>query len=382
MKIPLPWLQLTHDKIRLLVALAGISFADMLMFMQLGFQNALFQSSVTVHHNLEGDIFLMNPQSDALFATKQFSQRRLYESLAVKGVDSVNPVYVGLAFWKNPDTRATRNILVLGFNPEDKVFKLSEVKQNISQLKLQDVVLFDAKSRPEFGSIATEFNSGKKIETELSSRRIKVGGLFSIGASFCADGNVITSDLNFIRIFSGRKKGLIDIGIIHIKPDADSAIVLKELKKKLPKDVTVFSREEFIQHEITYWETGTAIGFIFTLGAAMGFIVGIVIVYQILYTDVNDRLPEYATLKAMGYKDKYFVFVVFQEALILAFIGFLPGFGVASILYTLTAGATNLPIAMTVTRAAQVLILTVIMCCVSGVVAVKKLSAADPADIF
>ncbi|MGL5878223.1 MAG: ABC transporter, partial [Xenococcaceae cyanobacterium] len=106
MKIPLPWLQLTHDKIRLLVALAGISFADMLMFMQLGFQNALFQSSVTVHHNLEGDIFLMNPQSDALFATKQFSQRRLYESLAVKGVDSVNPVYVGLAFWKNPETRA------------------------------------------------------------------------------------------------------------------------------------------------------------------------------------------------------------------------------------------------------------------------------------
>ncbi|MGL5804138.1 MAG: FtsX-like permease family protein, partial [Xenococcaceae cyanobacterium] len=176
--------------------------------------------------------------------------------------------------------------------------------------------------------------------------------------------------------------GLIDIGIIHVKPDADSAIVLKELKNKLPKDVTVFSREEFIQHEITYWETGTAIGFIFTLGAAMGFIVGIVIVYQILYTDVNDHLPEYATLKAMGYKDKYFVFVVFQEALILAFIGFLPGLGVASILYTLTAGATNLPIAMTATRAAQVLILTVIMCCVSGVVAVKKLSAADPADIF
>jgi putative ABC transport system permease protein len=382
MKIPLSWLQLTHEKIRLLVALAGIGFADMLMFMQLGFQDALFQSSVTIHHNFEGDIFLMSPQSDALFATKQFSQRRLYESLAVKGVEAVNPVYVGLAFWKNPITRSTRNILVLGFNPEDKVFKLPEVKQNLSQLKLEDVVLFDAKSRSEFGPIAAEFNSGKKVETELSSRRIRVGGLFSIGASFAADGNVITSDLNFVRIFSQRKKGLIDIGIIHVKPDADPALVLQELKTKLPKDVNVFSREEFIQHEIKYWQSGTAIGFIFTLGAAMGFIVGIVIVYQILYTDVNDHLPEYATLKAMGYKDKYFILVVFQEALILALVGYLPGFGVASILYSLTAGVTNLPIVMTAYRATQVLILTIIMCSVSGVIAVRKLSAADPADIF
>jgi putative ABC transport system permease protein len=382
MKITLSWLQLTHEKIRLLVALAGISFADLLMFMQLGFQAALFESSVTIHRNLEGDIFLMSPQSDALFATKQFSQRRLFESLAIECVEAVNPVYVGLAFWKNPETRKTRNILVMGFNPEDKVFKLPQVNQNIAQIKLQDTVLFDEKSRPEYGPIASNFLTGKSIETELSSRRVKVGGLFPIGASFAADGNVITSDLNFIRIFSERQKGLVDIGIIHLKPGTNPDLVLQQLRQKLPKDVNIFSREEFIQHEIKYWESGTAIGFIFTLGASMGFIVGIVIVYQILYTDVNDHLPEYATLKAMGYKDKYFILVVFQEAIILAFIGYVPGISVATLLYSLTAGATNLPIVMTVSRALTVLILTVIMCCVSGVIAVRKLSAADPADIF
>lgn len=382
MKIPLSWLQLTHEKVRLLIALAGISFADLLMFMQLGFQAALFESSVTIHRNFEGDIFLMSPQSDALFATKQFSQRRLYESLAIDGVKAVNPVYVGLAFWKNPVTRATRNILVLGFNPEDKVFKLPEVNENLAQLRLEDTVLFDEKSRPEYGPIATEFRSGKKVETEASSRRVKVGGLFPIGASFAADGNVITSDLNFVRIFSERKKGLVDIGIIHLTAGANPEIVLQQLKLKLPKDVTIFSREEFIDHEIKYWQNGTAIGFIFTLGAAMGFIVGIVIVYQILYTDVNDHLPEYATLKAMGYKDRYFIVVVFQEAILLALIGYIPGVSVATFLYSLTAGATNLPIVMTLSRALTVLILTIIMCCVSGVIAVKKLSAADPADIF
>jgi putative ABC transport system permease protein len=382
MKIPLSWLQLTHEKVRLLIALAGISFADLLMFMQLGFQAALFESSVTIHRNFEGDIFLMSPQSDSIAATKQFSQRRLYESLAVDGVTAVNPVYLGLAVWKNHVTRATRSILVLGFNPEDRVFKLPDVKKSLAQLKLEDTVLFDEKSRPEYGPIATEFRSKKKVETEASSRRIKVGGLFAIGASFASDGNVITSDLNFIRIFSERKKGLVDIGIIHLKADANPEIVLQQLKEKLPKDVIVLSREEFIDREIKYWQNSTAIGFIFTLGTAMGFVVGIVIVYQILYTDVNDHLPEYATLKAMGYKDKYFIIVVFQEAILLALIGYIPGVAVASFLYSLTAGATNLPIAMSLSRALTVLILTIIMCCVSGVIAVKKLSAADPADIF
>jgi putative ABC transport system permease protein len=382
MKIPLSWLQLTHEKIRLLIALAGISFADLLMFMQLGFQAALFESSVTIHRNFEGDIFLMSPQTDSIAATKQFSQRRLYESLAIDGVTSVNPVYIGLAVWKNPNIRTTRSILVLGVNPEDKVFKLPDVKKSLAQLKLEDTVLFDEKSRPEYGSIATDFRSGKKVETEVSSRRIKVGGLFPIGASFASDGNVITSDLNFIRIFSERKKGLVDIGIIHLKANANPEIVLQQLKEKLPKDVIVLSREEFIDREIKYWQNGTAIGFIFTLGTAMGFVVGIVIVYQILYTDVNDHLPEYATLKAMGYKDKYFIIVVFQEAILLALIGYIPGVAVASFLYSLTAGATNLPIVMSLSRALTVLILTIIMCCVSGVIAVKKLSAADPADIF
>ncbi|MGL4882664.1 MAG: FtsX-like permease family protein, partial [Waterburya sp.] len=144
----------------------------------------------------------------------------------------------------------------------------------------------------------------------------------------------------------------------------------------------VFSKEQFIQEEIKYWQESTAIGFIFTLGAGIGFVVGTVIVYQILYTDVANHLSEYATLKAMGYKDGYFIVLVFQEAVILAILGFLPGYAIATSLYALAAGATNLPLFMTANRAIVVLILTVIMCCISGTIAVKKLSAADPADIF
>ena len=382
MKIPLAWLQLTHERIRLLVALAGIGFADMLMFIQLGFQNALFDSSVTLHKAFDGDIFLMSPQSDALGFTRTFSDRRLYESLAVDGVSSVSSVYLNFGLWKNPVERNTRNLLVIGFNPANNILNLPGLAENLDQIKLQDVVLFDEQSRPEFGPLPEILQQNQPAVTEVSSRRVRVRGLFSLGASFAADGNIITSDINFLRIFPDRDRGLVDIGVIKLEPGANLNVVLAQLRQKLPRDVEVFSKEEFIQHEINYWQNSTAIGFVFTLGTAIGFIVGTVIVYQILYTDVTDHLSEYATLKAMGYRDSYFAIVVFQEAVILALLGFIPGFAIAQGLYFLAAQATNLPVVMTLSRAIAVLILTIIMCCVSGAIAVRKLSAADPADIF
>lgn len=383
MKIPLAWLQLSREKIRLLIALAGIGFADILMFMQLGFKSALLNSSVRLHEKIEGDVFLISPQSDALIAMKSFSSRRLYETLGIDGVESINPIYIGFSIWKNPENQKTRQIMVVGFNPKEGVFNLSGVTENLAQLKLPDVVLFDDESRPEFGNISELYLSGKEVKTEIDSRQVKVGGLFTVGATFGADGNLITSDLNFSRLFPERNKGLIDIGVIKLDKNADSTTVIESLKEKLNGgDVLILSREEFMQYERLYWESSTAIGFIFTLGAGMGLIVGIVIVYQILYTDVADHLPEYATLKAMGYDNSYLLILVFQEAIILACLGFIPGFGISSFLYYQASKATGLPIIMTKDLALLVFILTVIMCFLSGAIAVNKLKSADPADIF
>jgi putative ABC transport system permease protein len=383
MKIPLAWLQLSREKIRLLIALAGIGFADILMFMQLGFKSALLNSSVRLHEKIEGDVFLISPQSDALIAMKSFSSRRLYEALGIDGVESINPIYIGFSIWKNPENQKTRQIMVVGFNPKEGVFNLSGVTENLAQLKLSDVVLFDNESRPEFGNISQLYLSGKEVKTEIDGRQVKVGGLFTIGATFGADGNLITSDLNFLRLFPNRNKGLIDIGVIKLEKNANSTTVINSLKEKLNGgDVFILSREEFLNYEKNYWESSTAIGFIFTLGAGMGLIVGIVIVYQILYTDVADHLPEYATLKAMGYDNSYLLILVFQEAIILACLGFIPGFSISSFLYYQAAKATGLPIIMTKDLALLVFILTVIMCFLSGAIAVNKLKSADPADIF
>ena len=381
-KIPLAWLQLTREKPRLIVALAGIAFADFLMFMQLAFREALFESNVRLHTSLEGEVVLINPQSNAVNFLESFSQRRLYQASDLKEVASVHPIYVGLTSWKNPQTRRSSEVQVIAANPNELVFNLPGIQQNLNPIKMPDVVLFDRGSRPDFGPIATDFDQGKKIETEVGGRRIKVGGVVELGASFGSDGNIVTSDLNFFRLFKNRKAGLIDIGLIKLKPGANPETVVAQLRQYLPKDIQVLSKQEFIQKEKDYWATSTPIGFIFALGTVMGFIVGTVIVYQILYSEVSDHLSEYATLKAMGYSQTYLLLVVFQEAFILASLGYIPGFGFAVFLYSIAKNATLLPIYMTVSRAILVFLLTMLMCFISGLISVRKLQAADPADVF
>ncbi|MEH2068650.1 MAG: ABC transporter permease DevC [Nostoc sp.] len=382
-KIPLSWLQLTREKTRLAVALAGIAFADILMFMQLGFRDALYYSNVRFHSSLQGDIVLINSQSSAVLAMRSFSQRRLYKALELPTVQSVHPIYLDYTTWKNPITGRPRSILIFGMNPETNLLDLPGVQENLHKLELPDVVLFDRSSRVEYGPIAANYDQGKTVTAEVRRRRMKVGGLFTLGASFGADGNLITSDINFLRIFNNRQKGLIDIGLIRLKPGANANTVAEELKKYLPKEeVNVLTKQEFIDFERNYWASSTAIGFIFTLGTVMGFIVGTVIVYQILYTEVSDHLAEYATLKAIGYTHNYLLKIILQEAFLLAVLGYLPGITFALFMYQSARNATLLPVFMSFDRATNVLILTIIMCFVSGAIAVRKLRSADPADIF
>lgn len=381
-KIPLAWLQVSRERGRLLVAMAGIAFADMLMFMQLGFRTALYESNTQLHRSMDADLVLMNPQGRNITNLTHFPRRRLAQVQNFEEVASAQALYTDFVDWKNPQTQKKTSILVLGFNPEKSAFTIPEVKQNLGQLKFPDTMLFDSGSRGDYTRTLDSVKQGKAVTTEMRDREIKINGLFLSGASFAADGNVITSDLNFLRVFDNRDISQVSAGLIKLKPGNDPKYMAGVLDKALPDDVRVLTLAEFAQVEEDYWANNTPIGFIFTLGTGIGFIVGTVIVYQILSTDVADHLAEYATLKAMGYKDLYLLIIVIQEALILAIVGYLPGNAIAVGLYALTRGATNLPLFMTVERAITVLILTIVMCLASGAIATRKLRAADPADIF
>jgi putative ABC transport system permease protein len=456
--VPLAWLQLTYEKSRLLVAIAGITFAVVLMFLQLGFRDALFNSAIRLQSNLVGDLVIISPQSTNLVGMRNFSQRRLYQALGMKEVASVNPLYIGIGAWKIKEDPAgqTRNILVLGANPDANVFKMPGAIANIDRVKTEDVILFDRASRAEFGPIVDEcgtlalktsfsddaFTCKNLVNREVANRKLRVGGLFELGASFAADGTAITSDTNFLRIFDNRRSGLINVGLINLRPDvspfeamrnfilsqpsntvilpreklppdgkrirnlyqdhigADGKIAHEEDKNKVVisksdlttddlkktqdaaiNDTRIMTIQGYIDFEKGYWQKSTAIGFIFTLGTVMGFIVGIVIVYQILYTDVSDHIAEYATLKAMGYGNLFLAQIVIQEAFVLSILGFIPGLGISFGLYNLTKNATLLPLYIW-DKAIPVMILTMVMCVISGAISLRKVQSADPAEIF
>ncbi len=382
-RTPLGWLQLTQHKGRFAVAISGVAFADLLMLMQLGFQGALFDSAVVLHSKLKADVFIISPQALNIGAMSTFPRRRLYQSMDVTGVKSAEPMYVSLVTWKNPQTRDKKNLIIVGFNPDEPIFNLPEVNSQLDKIKQSDTLLFDRKAIGDYEQVVERVDAGKPVTTEIERRTISVNGLFSIGSSFSADGHLMTSEDNYLRLFTRQSQGNINVGLITLKPGYDPQQVVQQLKSYLPKeDIKVLTRAEYIAFEQGYWQQQTPIGPIFNLGAVMGFLVGVIIVYQVLSTDVNSHLREYATFKAMGYSNAYLLGIVFEEALILAIVGFIPGLIVSIGLYTVVGGATNLPIAMTMVRATQVLTGTLIMCMLSGAVATGKVQAADPADMF
>jgi putative ABC transport system permease protein len=378
----LSWLQLRKERARLLVAIAGISFADVLMFLQMGFRGALFSSAVEFHHSLNGEIVMLSSRSRSLISLDRFTERRLYQAAGVTGVESVSPIYLNSIQWRNPENKEIWEIYAIGINPEHQVLNIPGVEANRNQLRQPDTALFNLGSRKEFGAIAQQFEAGETIITEIDERQIQIRGLFKLSPTFGINAYLVTSDINFLRMADFRQGGLIDVGVINLKPDADVQAVLAEMRSRLPNDVKVMTREDYAKAEVAFWNASTPVGYTFDLGVVIAFIVGAVIVYQILYSDVTDHLPEYATLKAMGFRDRYLLMVVFQEALILAVLGFIPGTAIALGIYRITNLATMLPMAMDLGRIVFVLILTAIMSSFSAAMAMRKLQAGDPADIF
>ena len=381
-RIPLSWLLLTRQPVRLLGALAGISFAGILMFMQLGFRDGLFDASVTAHRLFDADVVLISPRSASSVSMEAFPRRRLVQTLADPDVDGVTPVHWGLMLWRNPETRRNRSILALGFNPDDPFFVDPSLAEKTDALKQKGRILFDQLSRPEFGPIADWYRDGRVVETEIAGNRVRVAGLVSLGTSFGADGNLLTSTETFLDLMPQKPPGAIEVGLVRLKPGADPEQVVSRLRQRLPKDVSVLTKQGFIDFEQNYWKSSTSIGFIFTLGAAMGFVVGCVIVYQVLYTDVSDHLPEYATLMAMGYRLSHLLGVVVREGFYLAAMGYVPAYMAGQGLYWFVRDATKLPVGMDLSRALTVLVMILVMCMLSSFLAMRRLIDADPAEIF
>jgi len=378
----LAWRQLSQQKPRLIVAILGVAFAVVLVSMQLGFRASIYESAVRLHRALDFDLVLISPKTPFIGFPESFSRRRVYQSLAAEDVISVASVYLQQGYWKNPWTYESRPLLVVGFDPVRDVFLLPAVRQLAPLLKRSDVGLFDTDSRPEFGPVAAHFRAGETVQAEVGTRHIEIVELFRLGTSFGIDGTLITSDLNFRRIFPNHPAGYVELGLVRLESGANAERTRDQLRASLEPDVEILIRKDFIEREFDYWSSATPIGYVFGFGAIMGLVVGCVVVYQILYADVSEHLAEYATLKAIGYRNRELSALVIQQAGLLALMGFVPGILSVLLLYDMMAEATRLPLEMTSTRLFAVFVLTVAMCAVSGLMALRRVRAADPAEVF
>jgi putative ABC transport system permease protein len=380
--IPLSWLQLVHEKMKLLAAIAGVMVSVVLMWMQLGLMHALFASAVVFHNRVDGQLFVVHSQYESLLRSKHFSSRLLYRLHRGAGVIDVFPISFGLADWKNPWDGESKSIQVYAVETEHCCLNAPGVSENLRALRDPDTFLFDRHARPGFGDVVGAFSRREPLTTEINRRKMHLRGITELGASFGVDGNLVTSQANFLRLFPQRKPGVIDLGIVRLSPDADILKLQKQFQSLLGKEVKVITRDEFKAIELKYWKTATPIGIIFSAGTVVGFFIGFIVVYQILYTDVTNHLPHYATMKAMGFSNSYLYRLVMGQSFYLAALGFVPGTIVAAVMYHVLGKATLLPLELSVPRGISLCIVTLLMCFVSGALAMRKLAAADPADVF
>lgn len=382
---PLAWRNLTEDPLRLTASTAGAAFAVVLMFSQVGFRNALLENMVAVIHHLDGDLFMVNRERYMLTTPAAFSRQRLDKVRGFDGVVSASPFYVDVretTKWRNPTSGLRRRIRVLAFPPEAGILRLPELLDGSEALRRPETAFADIRSKADlYGT----FEVGK--ESELRGRRLRVGGVFELGTDFRSNGTLVMSESNFLSYFPERRLGreedpIIDVGVIRIREGVDANQLAETIRPQLPADVVLLTKAEFMEKERRFWEAVAPIGVVFDIGVVMGFIVGTAICYQVLFSEISDRIAEFATLKAMGYSKASLVRIIVEEGIYLAIFGYGVGLSLGLVLSGYLERETGLNLDVRWSDSLIIFALTVIMCVLSGLLAGRKLGSVDPAELF
>ncbi len=367
---------LVHEKGRNLLAVAGIFIAVLMIFLQLGFYSLVPKGGLQVYNHLRFDLLMTSSSYVVQTMPFDFPRQRLYQALSLPEVETAAPLYQGIPSWLSPDDGTRRDIFMMGFRPGDPVFAVPDIERQLDVLRRSDTVLVDTSTKSLFGPLTT----GRIVE--LANRRVEIGGEYVLGVGFTGLGAVVASDVNFIRILPYRSLATVNLGLIRLKPGSNPDEIATRIRQMLPADTRIFTRAELNAYEEDRWQSRTATGIVFGFGVIVAIIVGIVIVYQTLATQVTRQLPQYATLKAMGYTDAFLLSIVVALSAIMAGLAFVLAFAGAIAIYAKVRTMTPLPVEMTGARVIGVLVLSLAMSAASAILAVRILRRADPADLF
>jgi len=373
--IPYAWRFVTNDRPRLIRSLCGITFAALLILLQLGFRSGLLASSAEIIRYLDADIVIQSEAKGRFFNRERIPDERIYQVRSVPGIADATPMYFAYLGYKNFDDGTVRPIRVLGFDPRARAFNHEQIVAQAPMLTRSGAALVDDKSRETYGTIGVG-------PAEVERRHLDVVGTYSIGADFNAEGSLIVSDETFFELTDGARGQAVNFVLARVVPGADLLTVLAAVRDALPRDSVAHGRQELWQVEFDYWDSQMPVSDVFFLGTIVAFLVGIVIFYQILFTQISDYLPQYATMKAIGFSDVDIVSIVMLQALMLSVVGYVVAVVLGVVMYAVTAAATGLPIDMTLDRVLILFVLTVSMSVVAGLLALRRVLRADPAEVF
>jgi putative ABC transport system permease protein len=376
MKVPLAWRILTHDKRRTALALIGIFMAILLVFVELGFFYAVPRGGLLLYDNMRFDLLLTSNQYEYQAQPGVFSLSQLEQVRNSPDVAEATPIYFGFAKWKSGEGDLWPDVFIIGFDPASRIFIPDSINRRASVLNQVDTVLVDKSTRPIFGPLDT----GRVVE--IDDRKMTIGGQYTLGTGFMGLGVALTSTANFARLFPQRGSAIVNLGAIQLKAGVDPRRAAGDLQKLAGAGTRIFTRQELAAHETNYWTTRTSVGIIFGSGLLISLVVGTMIVYQIVSTQVGRQLPQFATLKAIGYRDHSLAATVSAMSLLIVISGYIPALVAALGLYSLIRQETLLPAMMSEMRLLVVLAAALGMAMISALLSVRVLRRADPADVF
>jgi putative ABC transport system permease protein len=378
LRTPLPWRNLVHRPVRLSVSVAAMAFAVLIMFTELGFLNGLYDSQAGVLEAFHADFFMVSSALHILNTHETFPRSLLARAAGVRGVAGVYPIYLEdrLSRLRNPQTGIDHVVRVIAFDPDAPAFTSVDIRAQSMRLRTPGTMLFDDASRPLLGTLQAG------MRTELGGRTVTIAGLFHLGPDYYYDGNALMSDETLFTFFPHQNHSQVAVGLIQLDSLASPGSVLSELRGMISPEVEVLTKSELVAREKAEWQKSTPAGYIFSLGVAVGLVIGIFVCYQILHTDISDHLPQWATLKALGYHDGSLVRLVLTQSILLGMMGFAAAVAMTLGLYALLTALTGIITRLTFPRLLFVWLLTLGMCLLAGRLAVRKALRADPAELF
>lgn len=380
-RLPIGWMQLTHNSNRFFSALAGVSFANVLVFVQLGIAGSMTTATLQPYEFFNADIMISAEDANSLTEGGNVARQWMFQALADPDITDGTPLYVANLTWERAGGQTV--LQTFGIDPNAREFIGPAVAHKLTSLTLLNSAILDQKTRNLDRDLVSQIRPHSPITFESDSNTITIYDTFSGGGGFSADGYAFVSDQTFLNLFAKRSSGAPDHILLQVTRGADIDAVLQRLRDAIAdKTLRIRSYDTALDQDLRYQNTQRPTGLIFGFGVVIGILVGIVIVYQVLSTDVASHLREYATFKAMGYGQRFFLGIVFEEAMILATFGFVPGVIVAAGLLVFLNNMTGLPIEMTVNTAIMVFFGTLAACALSGAIATRRLVNADPAELF